>query len=257
MSGLDKDLAAILCMFVEATRAVPRNQRRPISGFSAIGQLNWVLSHPGLPTTNNGLYPADLRALESYGFVSADHRDRSTVEIEVTPAGFAEYERIQRDGREPTERVEAVTRRFIATDDFRRRHRTACARWDSAEALLWHSETDEHFSAVGHYCREAAQEFASSLLSLYAVVGADSNPTRVKNRVRAVLDARRTDSKRVNETSAALLNLWEAVIDLFQRQEHGAQKGGDALTWEDARRVVFLTLMAMTELDRVVALPQR
>ena len=39
----------------------------------------------------------------------------------------------------------------------------------------------------------------------------------------------------------------EALMDLIQRQEHGGQKEGHALTWQDARRVVFHTASAMYE----------
>jgi hypothetical protein len=38
----------------------------------------------------------------------------------------------------------------------------------------------------------------------------------------------------------------------FKRQEHGGQKEGRPLTWEDARRVVFQTLIVMYEIDRAL-----
>jgi hypothetical protein len=50
----------------------------------------------------------------------------------------------------------------------------------------------------------------------------------------------------------ALHGFWASTIDLIQRQEHGAMKEGKPLTWEDGRRVVFSTLIAMYELDRAV-----
>jgi hypothetical protein len=43
---------------------------------------------------------------------------------------------------------------------------------------------------------------------------------------------------------------WGTVNDLIQRQEHGAQREGGALAWEDGRRVVFQTAIVMFEIDR-------
>ena len=39
-------------------------------------------------------------------------------------------------------------------------------------------------------------------------------------------------------------------MDLVQRQEHGGQKEGEPLGWEDGRRVVFQTANVMVELHR-------
>ena len=46
----------------------------------------------------------------------------------------------------------------------------------------------------------------------------------------------------------AVIVYWGTVSDLVQRQEHGAAKEGEALTWEDARRVVFQTVNLFHEL---------
>jgi hypothetical protein len=48
----------------------------------------------------------------------------------------------------------------------------------------------------------------------------------------------------------ALLGYWGTVSDLIQRQEHGGQKEGQSLVWEDGRRVVFQTAVVMFEIDR-------
>jgi hypothetical protein len=50
----------------------------------------------------------------------------------------------------------------------------------------------------------------------------------------------------------ALLVYWGTVSDLVQRQEHGAQKEGRPLVWEDGRRVVFQTAIVMFEVDRTL-----
>lgn len=48
----------------------------------------------------------------------------------------------------------------------------------------------------------------------------------------------------------ALLAYWGTINDLIQRQEHGAQKERQVLLWEDARRVVFQTIVVMFEIDK-------
>jgi hypothetical protein len=69
-----------------------------------------------------------------------------------------------------------------------------------------------------------------------------------------VLDQHRP---RVGTTAApflvALLAYWGTVSDLVQRQEHGAQKEGGPLVWEDGRRVVFQTAIVMFEVDRALS----
>ena len=48
----------------------------------------------------------------------------------------------------------------------------------------------------------------------------------------------------------ALIAYWGTLSDLIQRQEHDSQKEGKPLVWEDARAVVFQTLIVMFEIDR-------
>jgi hypothetical protein len=69
-----------------------------------------------------------------------------------------------------------------------------------------------------------------------------------------VLDARGTrPGKATKAFLQSLLEYWGTVNDLVQRQEHGGQREGDPLTWEDGRRVVFHTLLVMYEIDRAVS----
>lgn len=53
------------------------------------------------------------------------------------------------------------------------------------------------------------------------------------------------ESKRL--TLEALGNLWEAANKLVQRQVHGAQKEGESVSWDDARRIVYLAMFLMIE----------
>ena len=51
----------------------------------------------------------------------------------------------------------------------------------------------------------------------------------------------------------ALLAFWGTVSDLVQRQEHGALREGEQLVWHDGRRVVFLTMTVMHEIDSALS----
>jgi hypothetical protein len=79
----------------------------------------------------------------------------------------------------------------------------------------------------------------------------ESDPQKTVARLKAVL-AKVQLPDAVKEFEEALLAYFGTVSDLIQRQEHGAQKEGEGLMWEDARRVVFQTALVMFELDRVL-----
>lgn len=48
----------------------------------------------------------------------------------------------------------------------------------------------------------------------------------------------------------ALVDYWDSVSDLANRQEHRAAREGDALVAEDGRRLIFHTVVVMFEIDR-------
>ena len=93
------------------------------------------------------------------------------------------------------------------------------------------------------------QAFASDIAERYGITGTSADLSRTIDRIRAVLSrADVGDSHRA--FLDALLAYWGTVSDLVQRQEHGAKKEGEPLTWEDARRVVFQTAIVMFEVAR-------
>ena len=72
-----------------------------------------------------------------------------------------------------------------------------------------------------------------------------------EQRVRGVLELHRDKlGSREKEFLDSLIAYWSAANDLIQRQEHGDQKSGRELIWEDGRRVVFQAASVMFELDR-------
>jgi hypothetical protein len=124
-------------------------------------------------------------------------------------------------------------------------------KWCQAEHEMWAAERGGSLSAVGHHCREAMQEFASALVTKFQPADVDQDLQHVVNRVGAVLVA---CTGTLGETEKLVLDTmmeyWRALSDLVQRQEHGAQRDKGALVWEDGRRLVFLTGVAMHEIAR-------
>lgn len=250
MNPVDSALATL----VEASRSVPPEQRQPIMTLRSAMSPNFLLDHPAIPHGHPGIYPADLHQLERDGLILVEPtRQSGTSHIDVTPAGFCAYERVRREAGAPVERIEQAARSLLDSAEFRARHPRAFASWAKAEELLWASDSNSEFSAIGHHCREAAQRFATSLLHHHHVSDAPEDPASTKKRVASVLKTWSSGSEAVDKFAHSLWEYWSSVIDLGQRQEHGAQKEGAALTWEDGRRLVFGTLMAMVEIDRVVS----
>jgi hypothetical protein len=92
------------------------------------------------------------------------------------------------------------------------------------------------------------QEFATEAVERYDPPDVESNPALVNRRLGAIiamflpqLGAARSDLLK------ALGAYSEATMDVIQRQEHGGQKERQALTWHDARRVVFHVASVMYE----------
>jgi hypothetical protein len=103
-------------------------------------------------------------------------------------------------------------------------------------------------------CRESLQFFADYLVTRASDPDVDADPAHTVARVRSVIKQRKPDlSEGLQAFLDSLLNYWGCAQDLVQRQEHGGLKKGEALGWEDGRRVVFHTLIVMYEVDRVVA----
>jgi hypothetical protein len=90
-------------------------------------------------------------------------------------------------------------------------------------------------------------EFANDLIRTHGVEVDPAAGTQIK--VRAVFDAQESMSPSVRAYVDRLIAFWRAVSDLAQRQEHAASRDNSPLTVEDARRLVFQTLVVMAEID--------
>jgi hypothetical protein len=239
---------------VEAARNVPPKKR---DSFMVVETAAYTfLSHPGLQDEDESrVHLPDLKILIDEKLLIATYHG-STLNVDVSPLGFRYYGFLrERDGDAPV-RVERELRRLIDVSGFSRQHPTAYQSWEQAEKLLWSSETTKQLTTIGHLCREALQHFATGLVSRYPSVPVPRDVSKIVARVRAVLVENRGAYNSTRDALMdALLVYWGTVSDMVQRQEHGAQKEGEVLVWEDGRSVVFHTITVMLEIHR--RLPQQ
>ena len=149
---------------------------------------------------------------------------------------------------DPFERTQTEARRLLASDEFRAAYPGAFEPWADAERLLWADDAPAQLTTIGHKVRESMQAFATAMVVAHRPPNVDPNPAHARVRLGAVIAAERTrlgDARRV--ALEALGDLWEAADGLTQRQEHGAQREREPVTWTDARRLVWLTMFLMVE----------
>jgi hypothetical protein len=171
----------------------------------------------------------------------------------ISPIGYQYYEWLMKEMGKPVERIEKHTFNYFDSGDFRKTYKDAYDKLKQAEELLWSSDSDANFSAIGHHCREAMQDFANTLYEQVMGKPSEEPKTSTVKRIRVVIEAKSSES---GETVSAFLEshlpFWGTVSDLVQRQVHAGQKEGEPINWEDARRVVFQTANIMFELHRAI-----
>jgi hypothetical protein len=241
----------LLIKLVEAVRNVPLNKRQKY--FVLQSSSGDHLLHSGLPGGEIQIYFGDVEALASVGLVALGYGSSGTPNFDVTPMGFRYYEYLKKKVREPVERIETAIRNYLNAHDFKKEYPKAFEKWSAAEDLLWRADSQQQLTTIGHLCRESVQEFADALINEFSLTNIPAEKAKVKSRLKTILDIfsiKLGDKERA--FLDALVKYWECVIDLIQRQEHGAQKEGLVLLWEDARRVIFQTMVVMFEIDKAV-----
>lgn len=260
MLKLETEQEELLSTLVEASRRVPREQRESFiaytAGWGSKYPGGWGIMHGGLPGGNIEVPSVDLNILAHYGFIAVSHKSESDFNFDVSPHGIAYYEEMKARAGQATQQIESEVKNYLDADGFRCRYPEAYMKWKDAESKLWGSDSVDQLTTIGHLCREAMQEFAKALIEMYKPEKVDSIIAHTKNRIRSVINAR---SERLGDTERpfldALINYWDSIDDLTQRQEHGAQKEGKPLLWEDGRRLVFQTAVVMFEIDRALSRP--
>jgi hypothetical protein len=245
---LERAQEDLLIALVESARKQPRDQRHPFAA-SRSSDGTVVI---GLKSFSNP-YFGDIEALVYADMLHVSRRDKYSMTFDVAPLGFLYYEHLIKSRGQAVERVEENIMRYLDTSGFEKRHPEAYAKWYQAQELIWSSDSQKQHTAIGHHCREAMQFFATSLVDTYKPETVDSDITKTRNRLKAVIEqAKPGMSDKIAIFLDSLASYWNALIDLSMRQEHGAQKEGEVLTWEDSRRLVFHTAIVMVEVDRAL-----
>lgn len=249
---LTLDQQQLLIALVDAVRSTSREQRHPFLIRRSFLSNESILRHAGLSGGSMQVYEGDVDELRRAGLVAASGRYSQFNGFDVTAEGFAVADELATKSGEAMSRVEdAIRRHLLSPDGFRRRFPAAFERWAQAESMLWTASTESEFTTIGHLCREAMMEFTNVLVARHPQADAPGNPAATVARIRAVAATLRV-SDSIRKHVDSMIVYWGTVSDLVQRQEHGALKEGERLTWEDGRRVVFQTCNIFYELDRLL-----
>jgi hypothetical protein len=174
---------------------------------------------------------------------------KAGIEKRLSPEGLRASGRAH--GLAEVQRVEGQIEAYVDDHEFRSRFPSAYEKWHAAYDLFL-LNPQLHASRIGHDCREALIEFASQL-ARDREVETDLPPGNTVDRIRAALDLRRAGiSEKVGAFLDALLAYWGTVSDLAQRQEHAAGREKESLGYDDARRIVFQTMLVMYEIDNAL-----
>jgi hypothetical protein len=249
---LEREQVELFCRMVEAQRNLPRERRTKFLLVKVMGTRD-PLIHPGFPR-DIGVYEGDLEVLESYGLLYRTYGSKGGLQFDITPEGYRTYEQLKKGEGLPAERIGIETRAYLEGSEFRSRYSVAYDKWAEAEGMLWSAEAKDQLTLIGHLIREAMQAFASSLVEMYRPPDVTADKSRDINRLRGVVahvGPKLSESVRLWLDSLA--NAWASASALAQRQEHGGQKEGRTLVWEDARRAVFAAAFAMFEIDRTLS----
>jgi len=250
---LEEEQKELFIKMVENARDLPRNERLWIYLEKAVGGYLTIENTDTRQHKLEDVIDSDLDELAGNKLLRNTFRYTDAKSFAITPQGFQYYEWLMKQQGKPVERIEKSILKYIEIDTFKTTYSEAYKKLKLAEDKLWASDSPEHFTAIGHHCREAMQEFADRLYQEVFGNGSDENKASTIKRLRAILDKKEKEiGKTVKPFLEALLAYWGTLSDLVQRQEHGAQKEGEPLTWEDTRRVVFQTVNVMVELDRTL-----
>jgi hypothetical protein len=251
---LEKEQKELLCTIVEAARNVPSENRQEFSIVRSNG--GEFLQHPGLPDREIKFFFPDLQTLMGEGLIQGTGKNQyGIVRIAVHPRGFRFYRYLKKQSGEPIEHIEKEVHGYIESHEFQKEYPKAYEKWAEAEKLLWETDTSKQLTTIGHLCRDAIQEFMDTLYTQINPPGEQIPKKLTKNRLKKIIETR---TKQLGKTERKFLGLlidyWDVVNDLVQKQEHGAQEEKVQLVWRDARRVVFQTMMLMFEVSQSLKL---
>ena len=175
----------------------------------------------------------------------------------VTAPGEQAYAAICSSEADRFAGVENDTRRYLSGAIIASRYPAAYRKWLDAEAQLA-TAGPSALTKIGHDIRECHQLYATELLHVHGIEPTNPNPASTVDRMRQVLRHYRPALGEKHEAFlGALLVYWGALLDLTQRVEHGAQKEGEQISWDDARQIVHQTANVIAEIDKTLPAPAR
>jgi len=250
---LEDEQYALLARFVEAHRNTPRESRGKFIASVGHGMTQAEFIHLFAANIKFKGSISDAEILADAGLLKISYGSKGDRQFAVSPEGIKIYEQWKASSP-ATQVVLEEPKDFISTSEFKKVHGEAFAKWDQAASLLWSADSNRQWTTIGHLCREALQEFAKSLAYEKNVDVTKIDPISTVERLRTIIKetGHSKRSKKVEKLLDALIVYWGTLSDLVQRQEHGANKEGEQLLWEDARRVVFHTCVVMFELSRSI-----
>jgi hypothetical protein len=254
---LELEQERLLDLLVEAKRNSTGTERQffslitpPRLYLGGGGNYPSTIAHPGIAQRKIEVTEMDAEALFHAGFLRTIEKRGATTYFDVTHEGIEHYENLKASQGSSLERVEETQRRKLLSEDFLARHRDAYDKWAAAEALLWQGDSPEKLSQIGLLCRECLILFTDQLVEKYQPHGVTTDKAKTTKRLSAVVSTMKPAlGKKEEEWSSSLFEYWAGVSGLVQRVTHAAEKQGEPIVWNDARRVVFQTLTLLYEVD--------
>ena len=246
---LEQEQKDLLCWMIENIRNVPRNKRSKF----VVAQFadGCTLICNGMP--NKDVLLGDLEALSDVGLLRQGYGSAGSPNFDITPLGNRYYEYLKTNEGKPIKIIEEYVFKYFEQESFKKNYTRSYEKWSNAANLLWNSESQDQLTTIGHLCREAIQEFTTELVEKYKPENIDSDKAHTKSRLKSVLDHLK---KKMGDTEKefidVLIDYWDKLIELIQRQEHGSIREKSELIWEDGRRIVFNAAILMFEIDRVI-----
>jgi len=204
------------------------------------------LARLGQAPTNSLIYTRLFMRLKEEGYLtqSTTILTNGADNVELTGHGLEQA----RANADPFQEVYSQARRSIASEGFAAAYPGAFQAWEDAERLLFSEEVESQLTTIGHQTWVAMQAFANALIEVHQPPNVETNKALVEKRLGAVIDMYRGELGADRRTLLENLgDLWETTNKLVQRQRHGAEKEGEPVSWDDARRIVYLTMFLMIE----------
>jgi hypothetical protein len=240
----------LLKNLVGIERSLPPDKRGEFLVDSPFGVEGDIFLHTGGPQLIGHM--RDIEVLADYKFVNLSFKYQGPPRFYVTPLGIKFYEYLM-SSDDPAGTVENEYHKYLSSQEFQEKYSEAYDKWAQSEKMLWGEDSQQNLTTIGHLCREAMQEFADILIRKHDISGEIPPKSSTVARLRMVIDKYRDIiSKTTIEFLNALIPYWGTVCDLAQRQEHGSEREGEQLVCEDARRLVFQTIVLFTEIDSAI-----